>query len=187
MNAPDKNAVLNHLTGLLEQINVRRPADIFADLADRFCIGNLGQSHVSAADELKDKIRALPGMEMDIEELEYRLGKYTLFQVSGSAVKVPYEYEAGQDEYVTGLPENCYPGIDETLDIDAPITCETFVFECKETGITLTIPPLTNIGWMLTEKQADTLHDQVLDKLNDEFEEAMLDAKRSRYEASHDY
>ena len=183
MNAPDKVAQLNRLTDALDTY---RPADIFAQIADRFSIVDMQGNAVSEADKLRAKIRALPGMRLDVEELEYVFGKRTLTHTAGSLVAVDYVYEEGEPARLHGAWEDCYPGTDETLDICSIITCEEFIFEDEDTGVKLRIPPCTDIGWMLTDKQSDALEARALDNLIDEFEEMESEAKITRYEDSHD-
>ena len=183
MNAPDKTAVLAHYSGLVEQQVKSKTFDIFKELSAQCGFAQLQERAVSAADELKEKIRKLPGMVIDIEELEIPFYNDVLVQWPGASCSVDYDYEPEERAYLSGPPEDCFPGCDASLTLGQIITRETITFE-GEDGVTLTVPPMTNIGHLLTDKQVTHYENVILDKLREEAEEIATDAKISRYEDS---
>ena len=192
MNAPDKNATLARLVGELADTQaskqelpnyLKAQADIFTILADRFSTGPMFAPVVSTQDAFADKVKALKGDRFEVEELVIKgmLPGGDFLQVKGSTMAVEYDLEAGQDEYVTGPPENCCPGIDDAIDITSAITCEEFVFE-NDDGVRLIYPPCYQLIKEFTDVDTGRLEGQIIDKLEAEAEQNKRDAGEDRYD-----
>ena len=186
MNAPDKNATLSRLVGELADTQatkqelpnyLKAQADIFTILADRFSTGPMFPAIVSTQDAFADNVKALKGDRFDVEELEIKgfILNRDFVQVSGSTVAVQYDLEAGQKGYYSGPPEDCYPDIDDAIDITSVVTCEEFVFENAD-DIQIVIPACTEILYLFSDKGTERLEGQIIDELEEEAEQSKRDS-----------
>ena len=186
MNAPDKNASLARLAGALADKQVSNPdfpsylkqqANIFTDLAKHFSTSPMFPEVVSKRDEIAAEVKALKGDRFDVEELEIKgfVLHRDFVQVSGSTIAVQYDLEAGQTGYLTGAPEDCYPDIDDAIDITSIVTCEEFIFENAD-DIQIVIPACTEIAYLFSDKDTERLEGQIIDKLEEEAEQSKRDS-----------
>ena len=177
MNAPDKNAALAHYGAMVDSLESDKPIDMFADLAKRFSGNEMFPNFVSKRDEIAANVKALKGDRFDVEELEIKgfILNRDFVQVSGSTVAVQYDLEAGQKGYYSGPPEDCYPDIDDAIDITSVVTCEEFVFENAD-DIQIVIPACTEIAYLFSDKDTERLEGQIIEKLKEEAEEAKRDS-----------
>ena len=156
---------------------LQQQATIFADLAKHFASSPMFPEVVSKRDEIAAEVEALKGDRFDVEELEIKgfVLHRDFVQVSGSTVAVQYDLEAGQKGYYSGPPEDCYPDIDDAIDITSVVTCEEFVFENAD-DIQIVIPACTEILYLFSDKDTERLEGQIIDKLEDEAEQSKRDS-----------